>query len=123
MRISDWSSDVCSSDLQLARMSGAAVVLFQHAHRADGGYSLKLQPALDDLPSKDATADTARVMAGIEAMARAAPAQYLSIPRRFKRTPERVAPSACSPFGRVLGSVPSPPAPQAVNASCRASGC
>src|SRR3546814_14386954 len=70
MRISDWISDVCSSDLsvyvpffgkpahsltsthQLARMSGAAVVLFQHARRADGGYSLKLQPALADLHSK-----------------------------------------------------------------------
>src|SRR3546814_3534779 len=61
-----------TSTHQLARMSGAAVVLFQHARRADGGYSLKLQPALDDFPSKDATADTARVMAGIEAMARAA---------------------------------------------------
>src|SRR3546814_4404007 len=51
-----------TSTHQLARMSGAAVVLFQHARRADGGYSLKLQPALDDFPSKDATADTARVI-------------------------------------------------------------
>src|SRR3546814_8267885 len=100
MGISDLSSDVCSSDPsltpthQLARMSGAAAVLFQHARRADGGYSLKLQPALDDFPSKDATADTARVMAGIEAMARAAPAQYLWIHRRFKRTPDGVSPYA-----------------------------
>src|SRR3546814_3872312 len=42
-----------TSTHQLARMSGAAVVLFQHARRADGGYSLKLQPALDDFPSQD----------------------------------------------------------------------
>src|SRR3546814_15527483 len=75
-------------------MSGAAVVLFQHARRADGGYSLKLQPALDDFPSKDATADTAHVMAGIEAMARTPPAQYLWIHRRFKRTPDGVSPYA-----------------------------
>ena len=83
-----------TSTHQLARMSGAAVVLFQHARRADGTYSLKLQPALDDFPSKDATVDTARVMAGIEAMARAAPAQYLWIHRRFKRTPDGVSPYA-----------------------------
>ncbi|MDN5782906.1 MAG: lipid A biosynthesis lauroyl acyltransferase, partial [Luteimonas sp.] len=43
-----------TSTHQLARMSGAAVVLFQHARRADGGYTLKLWPAFDDLPSKDA---------------------------------------------------------------------
>src|SRR3546814_20421444 len=78
-------------------MSGAAVVLFQHARRADGGYSLKLQPALDDFPSKDATADTAHVMAGIEAMARTAPAQYLWIHRRFKRPPDGVSPYASHP--------------------------
>src|SRR3546814_17736869 len=42
-----------TSTHQLARMSGAAVVLFQHARRADGGYSLKLQPATDDFPSKE----------------------------------------------------------------------
>lgn len=83
-----------TSTHQLARMSGAAVVLFQHARRADGSYSLKLQPALDDFPSKDATVDTARIMAGIEAMARAAPAQYLWIHRRFKRTPDGVSPYA-----------------------------
>jgi len=69
-------------------MSGAAVVLFQHARRVDGSYTLKLQPALDDFPSKDAAVDTARVMAGIEAMTRAAPAQYLWIHRRFKRRPD-----------------------------------
>ena len=83
-----------TSTHQLARMSGAAVVLFQHARRADGGYTLKLWPAFDDFPSKDATVDTARVMAGIETMARAAPAQYLWIHRRFKRTPDGVSPYA-----------------------------
>jgi KDO2-lipid IV(A) lauroyltransferase len=76
-----------TSTHQLARLSGAAVVLFQHARRDDGGYSLRLQPALDDFPSLDATADTARIMAGIEDMVRAAPAQYLWIHRRFKRRP------------------------------------
>lgn len=78
----------------LARMSGAAVLLFQHARRADGSYVMKLSPALEGFPSQDATADTARVMAGIEAMARAAPEQYLWIHRRFKRRPDGISPYA-----------------------------
>ena len=73
---------------QLARLSGAAVIAFAHERRADGGYTLRLSPAFADFPSKDATADTARVMAAIEAMVRQAPAQYLWIHRRFKRQPE-----------------------------------
>jgi Kdo2-lipid IVA lauroyltransferase/acyltransferase len=80
-----------TSTHQLARLSGAAVVLFEHARLDDGSYRLRLWPAFDDFPSTDATADTARVMAGIETMARHAPAQYLWIHRRFKRRPEGVA--------------------------------
>ena len=76
----------------LARMSGAAVLLFQHARREDGSYALRLSPMLADFPSGDATADTARIMAGIEAMVRAAPEQYLWIHRRFKRTPDGQSP-------------------------------
>ena len=81
-----------TSTHQLARLSGAAVVAFQHLRRDDGGYTLRLQPAFDAFPSQDATADTARVMASIEEMARAAPAQYLWIHRRFKRQPDGGSP-------------------------------
>lgn len=77
-----------TSTHQLARLSGAQVIAFAHERRADGGYTLRLSPAFEAFPSKDATADTARVMAAIETMARAAPAQYLWIHRRFKRQPE-----------------------------------
>jgi len=77
-----------TSTHQLARLSGAAVSAFAHERRADGGYTLRLSPAFADFPSKDATVDTARVMAAIEAMVREAPAQYLWIHRRFKRQPE-----------------------------------
>ena len=77
-----------TSTHQLARMSGAAVLFYQHARREDGGYTLRLFPASEDYPSRDATADTAEVMAAIETMARAAPAQYLWIHRRFKRQPD-----------------------------------
>jgi KDO2-lipid IV(A) lauroyltransferase len=76
-----------TSTHQLARLSGAAVVAFGHRRRADGGYTLSLSPAFEDFPSRDAVADTGRVMAAIEAMARAAPDQYLWIHRRFKRQP------------------------------------
>ncbi|MBB1473641.1 LpxL/LpxP family Kdo(2)-lipid IV(A) lauroyl/palmitoleoyl acyltransferase [Luteimonas sp. MC1782] len=73
---------------QLARMSGAAVVFYQHARRDDGGYTLRLFPATAGYPTADAVADTAEVMAAIETMARAAPEQYLWIHRRFKRRPD-----------------------------------
>lgn len=77
-----------TSTHQLARLSGAAVIAFAHERRADGGYTLRLSPAFADFPSKDASADTARVMAAIEAMVRKVPAQYLWIHRRFKRQPD-----------------------------------
>ncbi len=64
------------------------MVLFGHERRVDGGYTLRLSRPLQDFPSADAVADTARIMAGIEDMARAVPAQYLWIHRRFKRQPD-----------------------------------
>ena len=78
-----------TSTHQLARLSGAAVLGFAHVRHDDGGYTLRLTPAFEDFPSSDATADTARVMAAIETMIRAAPAQYLWIHRRFKRQPDQ----------------------------------
>ena len=78
-----------TSTHQLARLSGAAVLGFAHVRHDDGSYTLRLTPALEDFPSSDATADTARVMAAIETMIRAAPTQYLWIHRRFKRQPEQ----------------------------------
>jgi KDO2-lipid IV(A) lauroyltransferase len=77
-----------TSTHQLARMSGAAVVLFSHRRRDGGGFDLSLSPALENFPSNDPAEDTARVIAGIETMVRAAPAQYLWIHRRFKRRPD-----------------------------------
>ncbi len=77
-----------TSTHQLARLSGARVLAFAHERRPDGGYTLRLSPVFADFPSRDATSDTARVMAAIEEMVRAAPAQYLWIHRRFKRQPD-----------------------------------
>jgi KDO2-lipid IV(A) lauroyltransferase len=76
-----------TSTHQLARLSGAAVLGFAHIRTPDGHYQLRLTPALQDFPSNDAVADTAQVMALIETLIRAAPAQYLWIHRRFRRQP------------------------------------
>ena len=80
-----WS---LTSTHQLARLSGAAVCPFFHERLDDGSYRLQVQPPLPDFPSKDATVDTARVMAALEAMIRRAPAQYLWLHQRFKTQPE-----------------------------------
>jgi len=72
---------------QLARLGHALVIGFEH--RRDGaGYALKLHPPLQNFPSADPAADTARVNALIEQMVRAAPAEYLWIHKRFKTRPE-----------------------------------
>ena len=80
-----WS---LTSTHQLARLSGAAVCPFFHERLADGSYRLQVQAPLADFPSKDATLDTARVMAALEAMIRRAPSQYLWLHQRFKTQPE-----------------------------------
>lgn len=72
---------------QLARLTGCAVVPFFHRREGDR-YVLRVAPPLEDFPSQDAVADSARVNAQIEAMVREAPEQYLWIHRRFKRQPE-----------------------------------
>jgi len=71
---------------QFARLSGCAVIPFFH-RREGADYVLRVGAPLADFPSSDATADSARVNASIEAMVREAPSQYLWIHRRFKRRP------------------------------------
>ncbi len=84
----DQPAKSLTSTHQLARLSGAAVVMFEHVRRDDGGYTLRFWPAFEHFPSDNADADTARVIAAIETMARDAPEQYLWIHRRFKRRPD-----------------------------------
>jgi KDO2-lipid IV(A) lauroyltransferase len=76
---------------QFARLSGCAVVPFFHRREGDR-YVLRIAPPLENFPSKDATLDSTRVNAAIEAMVREAPSQYLWIHRRFKRRPFGEAP-------------------------------
>ena len=44
---------------------------------------LRIAAPLENFPSHDSTADSARINAAIEAMVREAPSQYLWIHRRF----------------------------------------
>lgn len=77
---------------QLARLTGAVVIGFEHRREADGGYLLKLHAPLADFPSSDPLADTTRVNRMLEDIIRAAPAQYLWLHARFKTRPTREDP-------------------------------
>lgn len=80
-----WS---LTSTHQMARLTGAAVLPLFHQRLPDGSYELEIGEPLADFPSRDATADTARVMATLEQLIRRCPAQYLWIHQRFKRQPD-----------------------------------
>ncbi len=76
----------------LARLSGAAVIPFFHRRAAHGGYAIRLEAPLENFPSADITADTARINACIERMVREAPEQYLWVHKRFKTRPAGAPP-------------------------------
>ncbi|MFK2899884.1 LpxL/LpxP family Kdo(2)-lipid IV(A) lauroyl/palmitoleoyl acyltransferase [Dyella jejuensis] len=77
----------------LARMSRSAVIPFFH-RRLPGaqGYVLRLGAPLENLPSGNAEADTARINLCIEDMVREAPEQYLWVHKRFKTQPPGTPP-------------------------------
>jgi KDO2-lipid IV(A) lauroyltransferase len=85
-----------TSTHQLARLTGAAVLPLFHRRTPAGTYELEIGPMLEDFPSTDAVADTARVMATLETLIRREPAQYLWIHQRFKTQPEGEA----GPYGK-----------------------
>ena len=74
----------------LAKMTGAAVIGFAHK-RVENGYEITLSDALENFPSNDPVADTARVNLLIEQAIRAAPEQYLWLHQRFKVRPDGAA--------------------------------
>jgi KDO2-lipid IV(A) lauroyltransferase len=69
----------------LARMGQAQVIPFFHQRLPGGGYAMRLGAPL--AMGDGAAIDTARVNTSIEAMVRAAPAQYLWVHKRFKTRP------------------------------------
>ncbi len=76
-----------TTTVRLARMSGAAVVPYFPRRREGGGYILEVLSPLEDFPSGDDVADTARLSRVIEQHVRKAPEQYLWAHRRFKDRP------------------------------------
>ena len=86
------SASTLTATHHLARLSGAAVIPFFHRREARGGYAIRLEAPLENFPSADITADTARVNACIERMVREAPEQYLWVHKRFKTRPHGAPP-------------------------------
>ncbi len=78
---------------QLARMAGCRVMFFAVQRlKAAPHYRVTIGPPLKNFPSADEQIDTDRINAGIEAMIRRAPEQYLWMHRRFKNRPPGEAP-------------------------------
>lgn len=71
---------------RMAMVAGAAV-LPCYPRREATGYTLVIEPALDNFPTNDAAADAARMNAVIEAQIRRQPYQYFWLHKRFKSRP------------------------------------
>lgn len=71
---------------RIAQMTGAAVVpLFMERHEEQGGYLVRLLPALDSFPQGDPVADATRINQVIEEQILRCPEQYFWLHRRFKK--------------------------------------
>lgn len=77
---------------RLAAMSKSKVVPFSHQRIDNNRYVLRIQPPLENFPSKDITEDTQRINHLIEAEILKMPEQYLWSHRRFKTRPEGMPP-------------------------------
>lgn len=74
---------------RIAAASGARLLFLDHWREPGSDrWTLRFRPVAGDLPSGDATGDTARLMHMIEAAVRERPAQYLWTHRRFKTRPD-----------------------------------
>lgn len=75
---------------KLAKITGAALVPFYQVRLENGkGFKIIVLPALDNFPSDDIEADSARVNNTIEKMVYRCPEQYLWSHKRFKTQPDR----------------------------------
>jgi len=74
---------------KLAKITNATVLPFYPVRLKNGkGFKLIILPALEDFPTDDIVADSARVNKVIEEMAYSHPEQYLWAHKRFKTQPE-----------------------------------
>jgi KDO2-lipid IV(A) lauroyltransferase len=73
---------------RLARIAGAAVVpVVTRMLPGGAGYSVRFHPPLENFPSDDVEADTARINRFIEDRVRELPEQYYWVHKRFKTRP------------------------------------
>jgi Kdo2-lipid IVA lauroyltransferase/acyltransferase len=72
---------------KLARISGTTVLPYLFRRLPNGRYRVDIGPPLPGLPSDDATVDTLRLFAALEAYIRQAPEQYLWLYKKFKGRP------------------------------------
>lgn len=85
---------------KIAQLSKAEVIFFFPRREEDGSYVLTILPPLENFPTDDVVADTARYTAALEEAIRRAPEQYLWVHRRFKareNLPDVYAKDASSP--------------------------
>ena len=74
----------------MAKITGASIVPFYPVRLKNGtGFKLIVLPALENFPSDDIEADSARVNKAIEDMVYNCPEQYLWSHRRFKTQADR----------------------------------
>ncbi len=73
---------------RIARVSGATVLPYWTRRLPDdSGYVVEIGQPLEDFPTRDAVADTRRLVARIEEYVRRCPEQYWWIHQRFKHRP------------------------------------
>lgn len=73
---------------RIAQLTDAVVIpCFTRLLPKDGGYEIMLQPPLENFPTGDVVADTARMNRIIEEAVRVMPEQYMWTYKRFKQLP------------------------------------
>ena len=84
------TASTLTATAKMARISKAVVIPFYPVRLENGqGYKLIVLPALENFPTDDIQADSARVNKAIEDMVYACPEQYLWLHKRFKTQPDR----------------------------------
>ena len=73
---------------RIARMGKARVIPTAHYRLPGGRYQIEFGPPLENFPSGDDEADTARINQTIEHYVRKQPEQYLWVHKRFKHQPD-----------------------------------
>jgi KDO2-lipid IV(A) lauroyltransferase len=78
--------------MRLPRATGATVVMISQFRKADGYYSIRFSPILENLADDDDITAATRLNAQLESLIRFHPEQYLWMHRRFRSRPEGEAP-------------------------------